>query len=58
MASTSRPTEVQTRQLGEMKPALDKVIGEANGLIGELNALAKEAAESGVYPTAVKPISQ
>ncbi|NOT61272.1 MAG: hypothetical protein HOP19_13725, partial [Acidobacteria bacterium] len=58
MASTSRPTEVQMRQLGEIKPALDKVIGEANGLIGELNALAKEAAESGVYPTAVKPIQQ
>ena len=56
MSSTSRPTEVQMRQLGEMKPALDKVIGEANALIGELNALAKEAAESGVYPTAVKPI--
>jgi photosystem II stability/assembly factor-like uncharacterized protein len=58
MASTSRPTEVQMRQLTEVKPALDKVIGEANGLIADLNAIAKEAAESGVYPTAVKPIQQ
>ena len=40
----------------EVKPALDKVIGEANALITELNALAKEAADSGVYPAAVKPI--
>ena len=58
MASTSKPTEVQMRQLGEIKPALDKVIGEANALITELNALAKEAADSGVYPAAVKPIAQ
>jgi photosystem II stability/assembly factor-like uncharacterized protein len=58
MASTSRPTEVQMRQLAEVKPALDKVISEANALIADLNALAKEAAESGVYPTAVKPIQQ
>ena len=58
MASTSRPTEVQMRQLTEVRPVLDKVIGEANALINDLNALAKEAAESGVYPTAVKPIAQ
>jgi photosystem II stability/assembly factor-like uncharacterized protein len=58
MASTSRPTETQMRQLTEVRPVLDKVIGEANALINDLNALAKEAADSGVYPAAVKPIAQ
>ncbi|MFN0120727.1 MAG: VPS10 domain-containing protein [Blastocatellia bacterium] len=56
MASTSRPTETQMRQLAEIKPALDKLIADANTLIADLNALAKEAADSGVYPAAVKPI--
>jgi photosystem II stability/assembly factor-like uncharacterized protein len=58
MASTSRPTETQMRQLPGLRTALEKAIGEANALIGEFPALAKELAESGVYPTPVKPIGK
>lgn len=56
MASTSRPTETQMRQIPEVKAALDKAIQDANALIAEFPALQKEAADSGVYPAAVKPI--
>ncbi|MGH9841865.1 MAG: hypothetical protein ACREEM_24175, partial [Blastocatellia bacterium] len=56
MASTSRPTETQSRQIPEVRAALEKAIQEANALIGELPALQKEVAESGVYPASVKPI--
>jgi photosystem II stability/assembly factor-like uncharacterized protein len=58
MASTSRPTETQMRQLPEVRAALDKAINEANALIGDFAAISKEAAESGVYPAAVKPIGK
>lgn len=58
MASTSRPTETQMRQLPGLRTALEKAIGEANALIGEFPTLAKELAESGVYPAAVKPIGK
>lgn len=56
MASTSNLTEVQMHQLSEAKPALEKMINDANSFITDLNTLAKEAAHSGLYPTAVKPI--
>ncbi len=56
MASTSRPTETQSRQIPEVRAALERAIHDANALIGELPALQKEVAESGVYPTSVKPI--
>ncbi len=58
MAATARPTETQTRQIPEVRAALEKALTDANALIGEFTALGKEAADSGVYPAAVKPISQ
>jgi photosystem II stability/assembly factor-like uncharacterized protein len=56
MASTSRPTETQSRQIPEVRAAMDKAIQDANRLIGEFASLQKEMAESGVYPASVKPI--
>ncbi|HEV2667422.1 MAG TPA: hypothetical protein VG324_21075, partial [Blastocatellia bacterium] len=56
MASTSRPTETQTRQIPEVRAAMEKAIQDANQLIGEFASLQKEMAESGVYPASVKPI--
>ena len=58
MASTSRPTETQIRQLPEVRAALNKAIGEANVLISEFAALSKELADGGVYPSAIKAIGQ
>ena len=56
MASTSRPTETQSRQVPEVRAAMEKAIQGANQLIGEFASLQKEMAESGVYPASVKPI--
>jgi photosystem II stability/assembly factor-like uncharacterized protein len=56
MASTSRPTETQSRQIPEVRSAVEKAVQDANQLIGDLSALQKQMAESGVYPAAVKPI--
>jgi hypothetical protein len=56
MASTSRPTETQSRMIPEVRAAMDKAIQDANQLIGEFASLQKEMAESGVYPASVKPI--
>jgi photosystem II stability/assembly factor-like uncharacterized protein len=56
MASTSRPTETQSRQIPEVRAAMDKAIQDANKLIGEFASLQKEMAESGVYPASVKLI--
>jgi hypothetical protein len=56
MASTSRPTETQSRQIPEVRAAMDKAIQDANQLIGEFSSLQKEMAEGGVYPASVKPI--
>jgi hypothetical protein len=56
MASTSRPTETQSRQIPEVRAAMEKAIQSANQLIGEFASLQKEMAESGVYPASVKPI--
>ncbi len=56
MASTSRPTETQSRQIPEVRAAMEKAIQGANQLIGEFVSLQKEMAESGVYPASVKPI--
>jgi photosystem II stability/assembly factor-like uncharacterized protein len=56
MASTSRPTETQSRQIPEVRAALERAIEDANRLIAEFPALQKEMADGGVYPIAVKPI--
>jgi hypothetical protein len=56
MGSTSRPTETQSRQIPEVRAALERAIQDANKLIAEFPALQREMAESGVYPAAVKPI--
>ncbi len=58
MGSTSRPTEIQSRQIPEVKTVLEKVIQDANVLIAELPALLKEFADNNLYPAPVKPISQ
>jgi len=58
MASTSRPTETQSRQIPEVRAALEKAIDDANKLIAEFPGLQKEMAESGVYPASVKPIQR
>src|SRR5262249_30827363 len=56
MASTSRPTETQKRQIPEVRAVMEKAIQDANQLIGEFSALQKELADGGVYPASVKPI--
>jgi hypothetical protein len=56
MAATARPTETQSRQIPEVRAALENAIRDANALISELPALQKEVAESGVYPASVKTI--
>jgi len=56
MASTSRPTETQSRQIPEVRAAMDKAIQDANQLIGEFASLQKEMAEGGAYPASVKRI--
>jgi photosystem II stability/assembly factor-like uncharacterized protein len=58
MGSTSKPTETQTRQIGEIRPLLDKAVQDANALINDLPALLKEMADAGIYPVPVKPIGQ
>jgi hypothetical protein len=56
MASTSLPTETQTRVMGEMQTKLAQAIDEANTLISGLSALYKQMAESSVYPSMQKPV--
>jgi hypothetical protein len=56
MASTSRPTETQIRQIPEVRAGVEKAIQDANQVIGEFASLQKEMADSGVYPASVKPI--
>ncbi len=58
MSSTSKPTEVQSRQVSEIRPLLEKAVQDANALINALPALLKEMADAGIYPAAVKPIGQ
>jgi hypothetical protein len=58
MGSTSKPTEVQSRQVSEIRPLLEKAVQDANALIHALPALLKETADAGIYPAAVKPIGQ
>jgi photosystem II stability/assembly factor-like uncharacterized protein len=54
--STSRPTEDEMRQIGELKVDVPAAIAEVNALIGRLPALYKQLAEAGVYPAAPKPV--
>ena len=56
MASTSRPTETQSRQIPEVRAAMERAIQDANKLITEFSALQREMAESGVFPASIKPI--
>jgi photosystem II stability/assembly factor-like uncharacterized protein len=58
LSSTSRPTETQMRMMSEARALLEKTVDEANALINSLPALYKELAESGIYPSPVKPISK
>jgi len=56
MNSTSLPTEVQTRQMGELEAELAKVIGELNQALGAAAALFRELAEKGIYPATPAPV--
>ena len=57
MGSTSLPTEIQTKLAADARPALDKVVQDANALIARMSGLLKELAASGIYPVPPKPIS-
>ncbi|HXV85654.1 MAG TPA: hypothetical protein VD793_03090, partial [Gemmatimonadales bacterium] len=50
MGSTSLPTEVQMRQLEEIRPAVPRAATEVNALMPRLGALYRRLAEAGVYP--------
>jgi photosystem II stability/assembly factor-like uncharacterized protein len=56
MASTSLPTETQTRQLGDVRHALTKVVDEANVVIARVGAFYRDLAERNLYPGAPAPI--
>ena len=58
MGSTSLPTEVQTRQLGELRPAIPKAVVDVNALTARLPALYRRLAEAGVYPATVQPVGE
>jgi photosystem II stability/assembly factor-like uncharacterized protein len=58
IASTSLPTETQTRMLGELRAASAKVIDEVNAAVARFPALHKELANSGLYPAPLKPIGK
>jgi photosystem II stability/assembly factor-like uncharacterized protein len=58
MNSTSLPTETQTRQVGELRTAMSKLVDEVNAAVGRFGALYKELANSGLYPVPLKPIGK
>ena len=58
MGATSLPTEVELRQLAEIRPAVPKAVEDVNALIARLPALYRRLAEAGVYPVAPKPVGE
>lgn len=58
MASTSLPTEVQQRQLRELRAALPKAVDEVNGLVSRFAAMLGELGRNGIYPKVPKPVGE
>jgi hypothetical protein len=56
MASTSLPTEVQMRQLGEVRAALPKALDEVNAMVASFDGLLTYLAGRGIYPAKPKPV--
>jgi hypothetical protein len=50
MASTSKPTDVQTKQAARLRGDLEKAIEEANAFLGGLPALYRELADKSIFP--------
>ena len=58
MNSTSLPTDVQMRQLGEVRAALPRAVEEVNALVARFTPLLEELSRQGVYPAAPKPVGR
>ncbi|HLB35862.1 MAG TPA: hypothetical protein VJL31_04785, partial [Gemmatimonadales bacterium] len=58
MNSTSLPTEVQMRQLGEVRQALPRAVEAVNALVARFTPLLEELSRQGVYPQPPKPIGE
>ena len=56
MNSTSLPTEVQLRQLREVRAALPRAVEEVNGLVARFTPLLEELSRRGVYPAPPKRV--
>jgi hypothetical protein len=56
MSSTSLPTEVQVRQLGELRAAVPKAVDEVNALVARFSAMLEDLAGRGIYPARPKPV--
>ncbi len=57
IGSTSRPTAVQTRMLGEERSALMEAVGELNQAIAGMTELYRALAEQRLYPVVPAPIA-
>ena len=55
--STSLPTEVQRRQLEELRTEVPAAVAEVNAFLARLPGLYKQLAEAGVYPVAPKAVA-
>jgi photosystem II stability/assembly factor-like uncharacterized protein len=58
MNSTSLPTEVQMRQLGEVRAALPRAVEAVNALVARFTPLLEELSRQGVYPAAPRPVGR
>lgn len=56
MSSTSLPTEVQMRQLGELRAAVPRAVDDVNALVTRFSAMLGDLAGRGVYPARLKPV--
>jgi photosystem II stability/assembly factor-like uncharacterized protein len=58
IGSTSIPTEAQSRQVGELRGALEKSLEDVNGTLERLRALYRDLAERNLYPSAPAAVSK
>jgi photosystem II stability/assembly factor-like uncharacterized protein len=58
MGSTSLPTEVQQRQLRELRAALPQAGADVNGLVSRFASLLDELGRNGIYPKVPKPVGE
>ncbi len=58
LASTSVPTEVQQRQLRELRAALPRAVADVNELVSRFAGLLGELGRAGIYPKVPKPVGE